>query len=358
MRDGFAHERTKVDFWDLTKLLFRRWYVAVPLLLLSLAGAASVAVTVRPDYVATSYVQLVPPTAPEAKPGEQPPTPRNPWLSMGLGSLSGAATITVSDSTVLKQLKAKGYSENFTLKMEGQLPIVKIEVIGDSPEQAGDTAQELVRLLDENVNALQAKYNVARQDLIVTQRLDLGDNLSESSSKVKRALVAVAGAGVLLSAGVTIATDAWLRKRARRRNDPAGGADPDGDDPKAADSGPAPEEIGYARVAKAGGAVGQSQVLVPTIPGGAAQEEPPTRRQAAARVPGRGGDGRVDYRGGEPVAPGQRVPGVNAPVAPARREDAADDTSVLSMIPSDATVILPLSHNEDWNTPPNGRARR
>lgn len=353
-----------MDFWDLTKLLFRRWYVATPLLLLSVAGAALVGSSVEPDYVATSYVQLVTPTVPQVKPGEQPPVQRNPWLNMGLSALSGAATITVQDQTVLKQFQTQGLSQSFTLEMEGQLPIVKIEVIGKTKQQASETSKRLVTLLDGNVLALQDEYSVPAEDRITTRRLDLGDNLTEDSGKVKRALVAIGGAGVLLSIALTIAYDAWMRKRNRRRAQ-AEAAAGDGPEPltgEAAVPVPAPPAhrapSSRAKVVHVGG---ENAVSVPTVP---VEDD----LVVTTRVrPGKATAGAAP-NGGAPNG-GQGGAGMPVPVeyrsaASARGrgsdEDAngQNDTALISVIPSDATVILPLSHNEDWNNKHNGSARR
>jgi hypothetical protein len=58
---------------------------------------------------------------------------------------------------------------------------------------------------------------VQPSSLIMTRRLDTGQNLEETGGKVKRAFIAVVGAGVLLSVGVTVAFDAIARRRDRRR---------------------------------------------------------------------------------------------------------------------------------------------
>jgi hypothetical protein len=213
-----------VDFWDLTKLLFRRWYVAVPLLLLSVGAAAWTGVSVQPDYISTSYVQLIPPTSVEesVEEGEEPTrTPRNPWLELGLGSLSRAAALTVQDQAVLKQLDAEGFSENVIITRDDQQPIMTIEVIADSKEQATETSEEIIRRLSASMDALQADYGANEESFITARRLDRGDNIEVANSKVKRAMVAVGGVGVLLSAALTIGFDGLLR---RRRVKPA--ADP------------------------------------------------------------------------------------------------------------------------------------
>jgi hypothetical protein len=66
---------------------------------------------------------------------------------------------------------------------------------------------------------LQTQYNVRQQDMITVQRLDQGENLKQPGGKVKRAILAVAGTGLLLMAGVTIAFDAFMRRRRRPGNE-------------------------------------------------------------------------------------------------------------------------------------------
>ncbi|WBB95760.1 MULTISPECIES: hypothetical protein [unclassified Solwaraspora] len=206
-----------MDFWDLTKLLFRRWYIAAPLLLISVAAAGWTRMSVEPDYIATSYVQLIPPTAANTAPDEDAPTtPRNPWLELGLGSLSRAAALTVQDQAVLKQLDAAGLSESVAITLDNQQPIMTIEVVGESEEQATETTEEVVRRLEASVVGLQADYGANEESFITARRLDRGDNIQEANSKVNRAMIAVAGVGVLLSAALTIGIDGLLRRRRPR----------------------------------------------------------------------------------------------------------------------------------------------
>jgi hypothetical protein len=206
-----------VDFWDLTKLLVRRWAVALPMLLLSAAMCVYVVNQVRPNYIATAYVQLILPMPKFAEPGQAPPEHRNPWLEAGPEAIGNAARVTVMDQTVSDELKAVGYSESFTVEMESRSSMVSVEVVGASPHQARATADQLVGRFNESVAELQEGYGVPSSDLISSRRLDLGANVKESDASAKRALVAVAAAGILLTVLVTVAVDAWLRRRSRRR---------------------------------------------------------------------------------------------------------------------------------------------
>lgn len=210
-----------MDFWDLSKLLFRRWYFAVPLLLLSLAATVLIGKSVKPDYISTSYVQLIPPTAAveEQVPGvtKKDTGPKNPWLELGLTSLSRAGMLTVQDKAMLKQLHAAGLSENVVVTVDDQAPVITIVVVGDTQAQSTQTSNEVFKRLSTSIQTLQADYGAKKESFITIRRLDRGDNIEEANSKVKRALVAVAGVGLLLTIALTIAADALIRRRRNRK---------------------------------------------------------------------------------------------------------------------------------------------
>jgi capsular polysaccharide biosynthesis protein len=212
---------TTLDFWDLTKVLFRRWMITLPMLLLT-AGLTVLAFNaVKPDYISTSYVQLVPPIPQPAKPNQPVVEQRNPWLGQGLQTLGNAAIVTIEDQSVIDHFKATGLSDAYTTEMGSTSPMIKIEVVAKSRQQAEDTADELITRLNISVASLQTAYGVSSVDLITARRLDLGNNVEKSSSNVKRALVAVFGAGLLLSMATTVGIDALLRRRKGRHLTPA-----------------------------------------------------------------------------------------------------------------------------------------
>jgi capsular polysaccharide biosynthesis protein len=205
-----------VDFWDLTKLLFRRWKISLPLLLISIGATAWVASTMKPDYSATGHVQMVPPVVtPDT--ADQLGHARNPWADLGPDALGEAVMITVRRDDVLKSLDRKGLSDTFTVTMDGRSPIITIEVVAKTPAQATGTVVEIAKLLDQAVVDQQATRRTPKNESITTLTLDAGDNVERVTSKLKRALIVVAGVGLLLTAAITIGIDALLRNRARRR---------------------------------------------------------------------------------------------------------------------------------------------
>src|SRR5262245_32835878 len=103
-----------VDLWDLTKVLFRRWYIALPMLLTSIVGVLVLTQSAKPDYSATGYLQMIPPTNSSQVPA-RPDFVRNPWTDLGINALAQAAIIRVQDKAVMEDLIRQGYSENVTL---------------------------------------------------------------------------------------------------------------------------------------------------------------------------------------------------------------------------------------------------
>jgi hypothetical protein len=204
-----------VDFWDATKVLVRRWYITLPLLLLTIGATGYTAIAVKPDWVLTSYVQLIPPQTTAAQIEQNKTNLSNPWNQLGLSALSQAANYATVDQTFLDTLDEAGFSTNFTINVGEPIAGATIEVIGKTRKQAVETTDKVIARYKESVQRLQSQYGVRQQDTITMQRLDQGENLKRPGGKVKRAILAVFGAGFLLTAGSAIAYDAFARRRRR-----------------------------------------------------------------------------------------------------------------------------------------------
>jgi hypothetical protein len=207
-----------VDFWDLTKVLIRRWMITLPLLMISAALTVLTVGQVRPDYVATAYAHLVPPAPTPTGPERATPAQRNPWLGLELTAIGDAAIVMVTDQSVIDEMEVAGYSGSYTIQMGSSSPLATFEVTGESERQASESAGQLVLRFSRSVAALQRAYDVAPQDSITVRRLDLGTNVHESDANVKRVLVAVATASLLMTVAVTVGLDALLRRRRARKD--------------------------------------------------------------------------------------------------------------------------------------------
>ncbi|GIE75004.1 hypothetical protein Aph02nite_09540 [Actinoplanes philippinensis] len=209
-----------MDLWDLTRLLLRRWYFAVPMLLVTVGVVVLAAKSVAPDYKAMGYMQLIP--APSA--GKQPdpkakPKPANPWLDLGYAALGNAAAITVTDPTNIEKLDKEGLSDSVTVVLSERTPLFEIEVIGDSEQQATATVQRVIKMLKDDIAAKQSQYGALEEDTISTLVINDGSAPLQDTGMRKRVLIVAAGLGVLVTTASTIILDYWLRRRSKSRND-------------------------------------------------------------------------------------------------------------------------------------------
>jgi capsular polysaccharide biosynthesis protein len=205
-----------MDFWDLGRLMVRRWYVSLPLLLLTFAATVFTAVAVKPDYVLTSYIQLIPPTEPTND--TQGTRVQNPWLSLGLDSLNQAATVAAQDQTFLDRLTTQGNNATIEITDGDNNPVATIAVVAPTLAQAEDATAQVIDRYNSSASTLQNQYGVQKRDMITSQRLDNGENVKRPGGKVKRSIVVVFGIGVLLTGGLTILVDALWRRRRRPAN--------------------------------------------------------------------------------------------------------------------------------------------
>jgi capsular polysaccharide biosynthesis protein len=205
-----------LDFWDITQLLIRRWRVSLPLLLLTAVLTGVTFAVVKPTYVATAYVELVPPAPITTSNGASAVDIRNPWLNQGLQGLGNAAMVAVEDLSYLKTLEANGYSPKVESAMGGSsTPIVTFTINGATREQVSETADRVVNRFHDTMESLQADSGVATADFVTDLRLDTSGNVTPSHSRLKRVVLAVVGLGLVLCGGVTIAVDTAQRRRGK-----------------------------------------------------------------------------------------------------------------------------------------------
>jgi capsular polysaccharide biosynthesis protein len=327
-----------VDLWDLTKLLFRRWYIAVPLLVVSLAAVALTSRSLQPDYSASGHLQLIPPRAAAQQANGTTNRTPNPWMDLGYQALGQALIIKITDKNVLESLTKGGYSENFAITMDTRSPLLTIEVVAHNPTQATGTVRQVMQQLEDMVKSEQTQYGVAQQDSITTLRLDDGSAVTTVTSKVKRVLIVAGGVALLFTTAFTIGIDAYLRRRKRRAE--ALTVDEAADQAVLAETAPlrssvgAPKLNGSHKPAEVGARAGQSSAGADGTRSGQAG---PINTAGPAKAPAAAGNVfRSASAHGEEPGRGE--------AADNGAENGRDAEIDLSAVPPDATIILPLSH--------------
>lgn len=198
-----------MDFWDVAKRMWRRWYLTVPLLLLTAASAGWVAATVGPDYQVTSHIAVLPPEL-QRNDNDSEVIRVNPWT---VEALADAAAIRLMGKQLEEAIAAEGYKAEWTVEVTGLLPVLRIDVVAHRPEDARAVTARLLETVEAEVHEQQAEHNLQPGEEITTVRYDTGDSIETVTKKLKRALVAVAGVGIILTMAVVLAVDALARRK-------------------------------------------------------------------------------------------------------------------------------------------------
>lgn len=208
-----------MDLLDLMRLMVRRWYVAVPIVVVAAIAALVVGSSTKPEYQAEVSIVLVPPKteAPETPDGKAP-APRNPWLQIGTTSMAQAIQIAVSSGEARAAVAAAGGDGGgYEAGVVSRTAIVSVEVATTSEAATRATVKAVSDFIAQEVAARQAPHKPKAGEEITTEILDDGGSIAVSKSNVIRAQVVVGVLGFLLAAAGAVVVDAILRRRTQSR---------------------------------------------------------------------------------------------------------------------------------------------
>lgn len=247
-----------MDLSTLLRTVVRRWYVTVPALLLVLGAALSVVDSAEPEYSARrsvvlvrtgllppdAVVQLPDPSDPEAddeanEGGEsddaedelEEPIPRNPYTEFNTSVTVTAEVLqeVAQSGEARRTLREAGLSDDYSVSVDENAPILEIEAIGPTPEVAIDTAERVAEVVTDDLEARQERFGVPEESLIVTDDVVTPDSTTRLDTARNRALIGIAVLGVVFVISVALAAELFARSRRgrQRRRDEAD--DPDVD---------------------------------------------------------------------------------------------------------------------------------
>ncbi|MDR7281115.1 hypothetical protein [Catenuloplanes atrovinosus] len=345
-----------MDFADVAKLLWRRWYLTAPLLLLTVIAMVWMALVVKPDYKAIGNVTLIPPTvATQAEIGKTQEV--NPWEP---SALAEATLIRLQSKALADSLAAQGYQGEWTVTtLDTDAPIISIEVVSPTEQQARVALGALIKVVQEEVSTKQEGYKLQEGEKITTLPLENSDSVERVTTKLKRALVVVFGVGLILTIGVAVSVDAVLRRRARHQVE--GGAAIPGPVPVIIPPRPVvPPPADPADISSTQ-RIAPVVIAGPGIPTVKATPAPAvSAKKAAGAVYGQRRPAEdasppaiaAPRNGSDPAAPKPAMPAVqlNLTQKAPQKTPPKQPAETPRPMPDDATIVLPLS-NSAWSKP-------
>jgi hypothetical protein len=329
------------------------------MVLITAALAVWTGANVSPDYLVTGHIAMVGPTT--AQDPEEQDLIVNPWSTEALAE---AAAIRLGGQALAEELHAGGYEGEWSIGVTGRQPWLQLEVVAASPDQAKVTVERLREIIEVEVRDRQNDYNIPAEDRITTVWFAEGETVETVTGKMRRALVAVVGAGLLFSIGVVIAFDAIQRRRIRSAAAvpavPVAAAEPVV--PRSRYVFPVDLAMEPATQPPPPRAVATAQVGAKV--NGAARKAPAAGEEATAPL-ALAAEGPATANVAPPTsapptsAPPAAAPPAAAPPAPAPAATKGAGPVVTGAqehdLPDDATIVLPLSNHPWAGRPPRRR---
>ena len=141
-----------MDLWSAIFTVIRRWYVALPILLVSIVAMVVIGGKMQPDYKAEASVVF---TAPARKVVNGQEQPFKNQYANDTKTLAAAVYRQITNADQHRSLDEDGFSPRYDLVLDQFSAIMDIEVTATSQEQAIDTANQLISETDRNALAIQ-----------------------------------------------------------------------------------------------------------------------------------------------------------------------------------------------------------
>jgi hypothetical protein len=202
-----------MDLWEALRVLARRWFVVVPLLILTGFAAVNLYSASQPEYSVNGSMLLRGPSVSQ----DEDSGLRNPYLDYGNMAVPARVVtdIMLTPSVYHELTRDTGTTFEIGLDTTTSAPLVMLTVNGPSPEAVVTAAQAIVDYFGATLQQRQLDAGAPEQTLITTEVVAPPvDVLQENASRV-RMLVGVAGVGVLFSVGMAFLVEAIVRVRAR-----------------------------------------------------------------------------------------------------------------------------------------------
>lgn len=191
-----------LDIWGLAVASLRRWYVLVPLLIISLAAAFAIGSRSQSEYEVSGVVILLVP--------EQDPGSPNPYAG---SSASQLLTIQATSSAARTAFLEKGLSDEYEVFHESRTPIVQLTVVAVSEQAALDTAEEIVEYLETTLDLSQKELGITKSARVTLGVVDAPDVVNPAEGGRLRLTGVLAVLGIIGSFACTVLVDAILARR-------------------------------------------------------------------------------------------------------------------------------------------------
>lgn len=202
-----------MDLWQVVRLLLRRWYVAVPLLLLTAVAALQAGDRVQPTYSARADILLTTDggTAVEGAPAGSD--------AINVVTATQAMIVSLNSPESRRRAAEQGRPPDYVLTQVSRTSLVRVTAEDDSAAGSLATVQGVLETIPEELNARPEVYGEAPGSTIAVTVLATPAIENETYTGRSRVLAVTIVIGGLLTALTCLAVDLWLNRRRRPTTD-------------------------------------------------------------------------------------------------------------------------------------------
>jgi hypothetical protein len=214
---------TNVDLFDVVRSCFRRWYVLLPLLLITAWYGHQAYAAVKPVYYSQAVIGLAPPNTrvESAAPGQ--PLPRNGLLDTGGATLlANMSALGLREPAVVDRVVAAGGLHDYSAKLfpvpatAPPIPLVLIEVLAPDPAAATKTLELVSNEMTASLETVQRQAGVPA-DMMVGSFVVTPPSVPIAAMPTRtRSTASIFVAGLGLSVLVTVLVDVLLVRLRKR----------------------------------------------------------------------------------------------------------------------------------------------
>jgi len=217
-----------VDLIDVVRACFRRWYVVVPLLLITGYFAHHFYASVKPVYYSNAVIAIAPPNLQMQYRGDGVPVPRNGLLDVGGPTfVTNLAVLGFDEPAVRERVVADGGMANFTVRMfpspvtgngaGEQLPLIMIEATENDPASSQKTVQLAAAQSDSVLRNLQQQAQVPDDQMATALMASSPSYPAVGVPSRTKSTLYIALLGIAITVIIAVIADSILIRRPSRR---------------------------------------------------------------------------------------------------------------------------------------------
>lgn len=207
-----------VDLWEALVIMARRWYVTLPLVVLTAVAVVLVGSRVEPTYSAGGTLLFVGPNQVDiGEDGEQVLEFTNPLLrfSGSIQTTARAIGLAVSSGRTASELDDRGLSGEYTVGVDNRVPIMSLDVTDDDPDVVLETLEGLVGVVQEELTTRQDALDAPPNQRVGFQVLSQPEQARASYGPRNRLRLVTLALGLALAGGAAFAVEGLARLRRR-----------------------------------------------------------------------------------------------------------------------------------------------